>query len=81
MTLEELLKIAEGAYKEQGFDLPGTGDGLYIFIMQELTETFEAHETEEQQLKDALDVMELAKADVDAVCEAIYKKLLGLRGA
>lgn len=85
MTLKELLDYAnlgypeaylEVYYDEEGkFNPAGSGDGLARFIVEEIIETYDASSSDEEQLREAIRVMERAVEHVHGVVEALYEEV------
>lgn len=83
MNIKELLDKAgtdynvsrlETYYDEQGnfIDNPVGGDTLARFIVLELIETFDTEATDEDQILEAIRVMENARGDIQNVINALY---------
>lgn len=77
MTLEELLQKANDAYGDNliiGYfsdpDDESMGDTLALFIMRELSETFDKNASEEDQLAEAARVMSTARDEIERVIAA-----------
>lgn len=78
-TLKELLdKAGEGYenldmyYFEDGsFDPYGHGDGLAMFIVRELSDTFDTNLTKSEKLEEAIRMMQNAIRDLENVVEAL----------
>jgi hypothetical protein len=75
MTLEELIKVADGAYPDglvarahKGEDV---GDTLATFIARELSDTYGPSASDEEQLAEAARVMGNAHREIGEVLEAL----------
>ncbi len=77
MTLQELISVASSGYPdgliEQYFEEPkgNHGDSLAKFIMLELSETFDAEATDEEQVLAAIHQMRRARDELDSVISAL----------
>ena len=77
MTLNEIIKVASDAYPDGLVELYHTnpsgnhGDGLARFIAVELKETYDAAASAGNQIYEAWRTMRLARAELDAVCDAL----------
>jgi hypothetical protein len=77
MKLVELLKKANEGYddgmlaeyfdEETGELVEGKGDTLAQFIVIEISETFSSEADDEDQIGEAIRVMEMAKRDIEGV--------------
>lgn len=85
MKLVDLLNIANVGYPDQGLSAAynpedgaepegaeeAVGDTLALFIVRELTETFEPSAARDVQLSEGIVVMETAITELDAVRHAL----------
>jgi len=81
MTLLELLKKANEGYddgflseyfnEDTGELVDGKGDTLAQFIVIELSETFDPEATDEDQIGEAIRVMDAGKSDIAGVLHAL----------
>ena len=86
MTLNQLLRIVDGAYpdgftakywdpKAQEINEGASGDTLAEFIVREIAECCAGAGTSRAMLTEALRVMEKAKEELEDVCAALSDKL------
>lgn len=79
MTFAELVALVNEVYPDdlldQYFHGGEVGDGLARFIVQELSETFDANESREEQLAMAGRAMKNALEEMRAVWEIIDRRL------
>jgi hypothetical protein len=83
MKLVELLKKANEGYddgylseyfnEETGELVEGKGDTLAQFIVIELSETFDADADDEDQIGEAIHLMQRAKSDIEGIMAALAK--------
>lgn len=75
MTLEEILAVADAAYPDGLVSAAAqdmeVGDTLAEFIFRELQDTYDSEANEEQQLAEAIRVIATARAEIEAVEEAL----------
>lgn len=77
MTFDEIVKIADKAYPDGITPEYMDGDGLAEFIYCELKETYDAGAPEEDQVMEAVRVMQVARRQLEAVEDAFLDKLMG----
>jgi len=88
MTLNELIALADKAYpdsmierywdaKKQRVRRNNFGDTLAQFIVGELSDTFDDDNSDEEQLKEAIRVMESAQREIGGVISALETKREG----
>lgn len=71
-SLEELVNKRSGAPLKR---LPSPiGDTLALFVVRELSETFDAQASEEQQITEAVRVMEMARGNLDNIIMALNER-------
>ncbi len=92
MTLVEILNIANAGYPDQGLSLAynpedgaepewadeAVGDGLALFIVRELRDTFEPSNASDKQLIEAIRTLETAMKDLAEVRSALLEALAEL---
>lgn len=84
MTIQELVEVANNGYPdnylERYFDQKtgkaksGPGDGLAEFILRELVETFDATADKDDQIEEAIRLMENAIRDIRGVINALRRE-------
>lgn len=88
MKRSELIKIANDAYNTTGVGADflkrsaksGESEGctLALFMALEIVETFDPHSGDEEQLEQAIHVLERGQADIQTVIDALSAKLASL---
>ena len=83
MKLVEILNKANEGYDDgflteyynetTGELKDGFGDGLAKFIVVEIAETYDSEASDEDQINEAVRVLEAAKQDLDGVIDALSK--------
>lgn len=83
MSLKDLITLVNDAYpddqiemhfddeKNRPIDAKNSGDGLALFIVRELCETFDPQASRKDQLEEALRVMEVARDELARVCNKL----------
>lgn len=84
MTQLELLEAANAGYpdaylavyydEKTGESREGSGDTLAEFIVSELTETFNRRESAQDQIAEAVRVMEVARDNISGVIRALQQR-------
>lgn len=78
MTLQELLSIANSGYSDEVLSLPingetDDGDTLALFVVREISETYDPDADTDDQLREAVRVLERATEDLDRTIQALSR--------